>query len=57
MQVQEDFVRFEEAESDTGQAVPERFLEAEQAGGRDVDRLRAQGYDGPENKVGIHRGV
>lgn len=57
MQVQEDFFRFEEAESDTGQAVPERFLEAQQAGGLDVDRMRAQGYDAPENMVGIHRGV
>ena len=49
MQVHEDFFRFEEAASDTEKAVPERFLEAQQAGGMDVDRMRAQGYDGPEN--------
>ena len=57
MQVHEDFFRFEEAASDTEKAVPERFLEAQQAGGMDVDRMRAQGYDGPANMVGIHRGV
>lgn len=57
MQVREDFFCFEVADSDTGQALPERFLEAQQACGLDVDRMRAQGYDGPANMVGIHRGV
>jgi len=46
-----------QAESTRGQALAEKFLESQQIYGLDVDRMRAQGYDGAANMAGGHRGV
>ena len=57
VQVREEFLGFVQAESTTGQALAERFLETQQGYGLDIDRMRAQGYDGTANMTGIHKGV
>ena len=57
VQVREEFLGFVQAEGTTGQALAERFLETQQGYGLDIDRMRAQGYDGAANMEGIHRGV
>ena len=46
VQVREEFLGFVQAESTTGQALAERFLETQQGYGLDIDRMRAQCYDG-----------
>ena len=57
VQVREEFLGFVQAESTKGQALAERFLGTQQDYGLDVDRIRAQGYDGAASMAGIHRGV
>ena len=43
--------------STKGQALAERCLETQQGYGLDIDRMRAQGYEGAANMAGIHGGV
>ena len=45
------------AESTTGQALAERFLETQAGYGLDIDHMSAQRYGGAANMAGIHRGV
>ena len=46
-----------QAASTTGKALAKRFLETQQGYGLEIDRMRAQGYDGAANMAGIHRGI
>ena len=46
-----------QAESTTGQALGEGFLETQQGYGLDIDRMGAQGYYAAANMAGIHRGA
>ena len=57
VQVRKEFPGFVQAESTTGQALAERFLEAQQGYSLEIDRIRAHGYDVAANMAGIHRGV
>ena len=49
VQVREEFLAGLQAESTTRQALAERFLEAQQGYGLDIDRMPVQGYGGAAN--------
>ena len=57
MQARKEFLGFVQADSTTGQADAERFLETQQGYGLDIDRMLAQGHSGAANTAGIHGGV
>ena len=57
VQVRKEFFGFVQADSTTGQAEAERFLETQQGYGPDIDHMRAQGHGGAANTAGIHGGV
>ena len=57
VQVRKEFLGIVQANSTTGQAEAERFLEIQQGYGLDIDRMRAQGHGGAANTAGIHRGI
>ena len=55
--IQEQFLEFMEAKSTTGEALAQLFLSTLEYIGIDIEKMRAQGYDGAANMSGKHRGV
>lgn len=55
--VREEFLGFAEAKRTTGEALADLFLSELEQKGIQVDKMRAQGYDGAANMSGIRRGV
>ena len=55
--LREDFVGFVQAESTTGEALFNKFIEGQRDAGLDISKMRGQGYDGASNMSGCHRGV
>jgi len=55
--VREEFLGFVEAQSTTGEALAELFTDELESKGIDLEKMRAQAYDGAANMAGIHRGV
>ncbi|XP_045178153.2 zinc finger MYM-type protein 1-like [Mercenaria mercenaria] len=53
----EDFVGYIQAESTTGEALFNKFIEGHRNVGLDITKMRGQGYDGASNMSGCHRGV
>lgn len=56
-EIHEDFIGFIQAESTTGEALTEKFLDGQRNAGLNIAKMRAQGYDGASNMAGCHRGV
>ncbi|XP_062576880.1 52 kDa repressor of the inhibitor of the protein kinase-like [Saccostrea cucullata] len=56
-EVKEYFLGFVEADSTTGEALAETFLNTLEEYGINVNNIRGQGYDGAANMAGKHRGV
>lgn len=55
--VQEQFLEFVEAKRTTGEALAQLFLSSLEDLGINIEKMRAQGYDGAANMSGKHRGV
>lgn len=53
----EDFPRFVEAENTKGVAIAEKFINTLTEFGINTHKMRAQGYDGAANMLGVHRGT
>lgn len=56
-EVKEHFLGFVEADSTTGEALAETFLNTLEEYGIDVNNIRGQGYDGAANMAWKHRGI
>lgn len=57
VELTEDFPRFVEAENTKGVAIAEKFINTLTEFGINTHKMRAQGYDGAANMLGVHRGT
>lgn len=57
LRIREEFIGFAECKSTTGESLTEFFLENLRANSVEVDKMRAQCYDGAANMAGEYRGV